>query len=112
MLQIFSFILLIISSFSKSTIWIDCDPGIDDTFAIILAAMHPDINLLGVSTVGGNTQLSATTQNAQDILTAIGSDISVYEGTQKLVSNNKLQTATEIHGTTGLGGAVFPHSSK
>ena len=41
----------------KKTIWLDCDPGLDDTFAIIYAAHSPKLNLLGVSTSPGNTSL-------------------------------------------------------
>ncbi len=36
----------------KEKVILDCDPGHDDAFAIMLAAQHLD--LLGVTTVGGN----------------------------------------------------------
>lgn len=32
----------------------DCDPGHDDAVAMLLAIGNPKINLLGVTTVGGN----------------------------------------------------------
>ncbi len=41
----------------STSIWLDCDPGLDDTFAIIYAAHAPTINLLGISTSPGNTSL-------------------------------------------------------
>ena len=56
----------------KLTVWLDCDPGLDDTFAIMYAACDKKINLLGVSTSPGNTNLHNTTQNALDVLYNIG----------------------------------------
>ena len=41
----------------RKSIWLDCDPGLDDTFAIIYAALSPRLNLLGLSTSPGNTNL-------------------------------------------------------
>ena len=57
---------------SEVPVWIDCDPGLDDTLAIILASWHEKINLIGISTSAGNTSLDNTTKNALDILYNIG----------------------------------------
>jgi inosine-uridine nucleoside N-ribohydrolase len=43
---------------------IDTDPGIDDAVAIALALAVPDVEVIGISTVGGNTGLQHTTRNA------------------------------------------------
>lgn len=60
---------------------LDCDTGTDDAIAIMLAALHPDLELLGVSTVHGNHPVSVTTDNTLRILDHIGrSDIPVYAG--------------------------------
>jgi uridine nucleosidase len=73
----------------KHTIWLDCDPGLDDTFAIILAAHHKDIHLLGVSTSPGNTSLENTTHNALNVLYNIGrSDVPVFAGSNALIKGN------------------------
>jgi inosine-uridine nucleoside N-ribohydrolase len=70
----------------KYTVWLDCDPGLDDTFAIIYAAYDKNINLLGVSTSPGNTNLHNTTQNALDVLYNIGKqDVQVYSGSNLLL---------------------------
>jgi inosine-uridine nucleoside N-ribohydrolase len=60
---------------------IDCDTGTDDAVALMLAALHPEIDLIGVSTVFGNAPLTATTTNSISVLDLIGrSDIPVHAG--------------------------------
>lgn len=49
-------------------IWLDCDPGLDDALALVLASKHEKINLIAVSTSAGNTSIDNTTRNALDIL--------------------------------------------
>ncbi len=56
----------------KIDVWLDCDPGIDDTFAMILSAYSPQINLLGISTVSGNSNVEYMTRNTLKILNLIG----------------------------------------
>ena len=47
---------------------IDCDPGLDDAIALILA--HRCAEVVGITTVSGNVPLAATTANAL-MLTAL-----------------------------------------
>jgi uridine nucleosidase len=75
-----------------------------DVFAIILAAYHPALNLLGISTVFGNASLSHTTYNAGSVLTAIGqSSIPVYPGASSGLVRPAAH-AGDIHGESGLDG--------
>lgn len=95
----------------KINVWLDCDPGLDDCFAIILAAGHARFNLIGVSTCGGNTTVQNTTQNALDVLYHIGrSDVPVYMGSQESMSLGTL-FAAEVHGEKGLGGVQLVQSN-
>ncbi|KAK4128811.1 nucleoside hydrolase [Parathielavia appendiculata] len=91
---------------NRIPIWLDCDPGHDDTFAILLAAYHPAIRILGVSTVFGNASLEKTTRNACSILTAIGkaSAIPVYVGASRALYRPAMHAPTDIHGESGLDG--------
>lgn len=41
----------------KRKIILDCDPGHDDAIAIMMAARHPSIDLLGITIVAGNQTL-------------------------------------------------------
>ncbi|KAI8958570.1 Inosine/uridine-preferring nucleoside hydrolase [Daldinia sp. FL1419] len=86
-------------------LWLDCDPGHDDVFAILLAAYHPGIRLLGISTVHGNAPLDKTTRNARSVLAAIGKhdSIRVYPGAAQALQRPAVH-AVDIHGESGLDG--------
>jgi purine nucleosidase/ribosylpyrimidine nucleosidase len=63
---------------------LDVDTGTDDAVAVILAALHPDIDLVGVSTVWGNLPIENTTDNTLRVLDFIGkSEIPVHRGLGK-----------------------------
>ena len=51
---------------------LDCDPGHDDAVAIMLAAANDNIEILGITCVGGNATLENTKINALKICTLIG----------------------------------------
>jgi inosine-uridine nucleoside N-ribohydrolase len=60
---------------------LDVDTGTDDAVAIMLAALHPDLELLAVTTVNGNVEVARCTDNTLRTLEWIGKgDIPVYEG--------------------------------
>ena len=81
---------------------LDCDPGHDDAVAILLAAGNTDIELLGLTTVGGNHTIDHVTRNAQQVLTVAGlRDVPVYRGVTRPLLNDVV-TAEDIHGNTGM----------
>ncbi|KAH8762466.1 Inosine/uridine-preferring nucleoside hydrolase domain-containing protein [Diaporthe sp. PMI_573] len=91
-------------------VWLDADPGHDDVFAILLAAYHPGIKLLGISTVFGNAPLEKTTWNATSVLTAIGQHdrIPIYPGASSPLQRPRLsENAEDIHGESGLDGTTL-----
>ncbi|WP_344680946.1 nucleoside hydrolase [Saccharopolyspora taberi] len=60
---------------------LDVDTGTDDAVAIMFAALHPELDLIGVTTVNGNVPLARTTDNTLRVLDWIGrSDIPVFPG--------------------------------
>ncbi|KAJ8217127.1 hypothetical protein LV164_000652 [Aspergillus fumigatus] len=75
-----------------------------DVFAILLAAHHPSLHLLGITTVHGNSSLENTTTNALRVLEAIGRpDVPVYAGSRKPFCRPAVH-APDIHGDSGLDG--------
>lgn len=60
---------------------LDCDTGTDDALAIAVAALHPDLDLLGVTTVWGNHEIAHTTDNTLRVLDHLGfADVPVHAG--------------------------------
>ena len=87
---------------------IDCDPGQDDAVALLLAVGDPRVNLLGVTTVGGNQSLPKVTRNARAVLEAAHArDVCVHAGSARPLVR-RLRVAAEVHGETGLDGARLP----
>jgi len=63
---------------------LDVDTGYDDAVAILMAAGHPAIDLLGVTTVAGNAPLPVTTDNTLRTLDAAGyTDVPVIAGAHR-----------------------------
>jgi inosine-uridine nucleoside N-ribohydrolase len=88
---------------------IDCDPGHDDAVAILYAARHHE--LLGITTVHGNSSLENTTRNALRVLTLAGLDVPVAAGCAGPLVGQPFH-ASHIHGTSGLDGALLPEPSR
>jgi pyrimidine-specific ribonucleoside hydrolase len=87
---------------------LDCDPGHDDALAMLLALQRPELELLGVSTVAGNSTLENTTRNALAVLTLLGrDDVPVAAGADAPLAR-PLVTAPNVHGGSGLAGALLP----
>lgn len=87
----------------------DCDPGLDDAVALLLALASPEeINLLGVTTVAGNIPLADCNNNARKVCELAGRpDVAIYPGCPRPMLN-RLVTATHVHGESGIGRAELP----
>jgi purine nucleosidase len=93
---------------------LDCDPGIDDAFAIAFACGHPGIDLAAVTTVAGNVGLEKTTANALAVLEFLGHpDVPVAAGSPAplLRPFGEGHDGHDVHGKSGLGGARLPAAS-
>ncbi|AQW27581.1 MULTISPECIES: nucleoside hydrolase [Clostridium] len=87
----------------KRKVIVDCDPGIDDALAIILALKSKEIEVIGITTVSGNVKSLQGAKNALKVLKLLGRlDIPVYLGESKPIKR-ELVTAQDTHGEDGLG---------
>ena len=87
---------------------LDCDPGLDDALALLLAHGDPNIDLVGVTTVGGNVGLASTTKNALELREYLKfPDVPVSAGAAKPLTR-ELVDASHVHGASGLGNVSLP----
>lgn len=90
----------------KRKIILDCDPGHDDAIAIMMAAKHPAIDLLGITIVAGNQTLDKTLINGLNVCQKLEINVPVYAGMPQPIMRKQI-VADNIHGETGLDGPVF-----
>ena len=89
---------------------IDCDPGIDDALALLLAAASPELELLGVTCVAGNRPLAATADNACRVLDLAGRHaVPVHAGCSRPLAHGEPR-CNLVHGEDGLGGVALPRT--
>lgn len=96
---------------ARRPILIDCDPGLDDAAAILMALGAADrLDLKAVTTVAGNVGLQAVTANARGLLALAGrDDAPVFAGCPRPLIGGDLDAA-HVHGADGIGGVALPVS--
>ena len=82
---------------AKQKIIIDCDTGKDDAIAIMTAAGSADLELLAVTTVAGNVEVSLTTANSLRVLEYLGLKVPVYAGCDRPLVRDQI-LAKAVHG--------------
>lgn len=90
---------------------IDTDTGADDASALIFAAKCKSIDILGVTTLVGNTNLEQSTRNALMALELAGSDAPVYKGAGK-TCNGKERKMRGVFGNDGMGDCDLIHPTR
>ena len=95
----------------RKKIILDCDPGHDDAIAILLAARHPAIELLAITTVAGNQSVEKTAYNALRVCSLANiRDVPIARGMERPLVR-EARHAADIHGESGLDGPDIPESS-
>lgn len=81
-----------------------CDPGIDDSLAIMYSILDPEIELVGIVASYGNLTKNQATANAAYLLHLAGkTEIPIIPGASMPVQEGYLQIYPEIHGANGIG---------
>jgi purine nucleosidase len=91
----------------KTKVFIDCDPGIDDALALLLALCHPNVSVVGIGVNCGNVPVELGVKNVLHILELTGQvHVPVYAGAEKPLQRNFV-SAQDTHGENGLGEIIF-----
>ena len=88
---------------TRPCVVLDCDPGIDDAIAILVAARYAE--LVAITTVNGNVSLEKTTRNALVVTQIADLDVPVHRGSAEPLVPHVLD-ASHVHGDSGLGDGV------
>jgi len=87
---------------------IDADTGIDDAMAILFALRSPALEVVGISSVFGNTTLENATANALRLVELAGASVPVARGAAAPLVKERRPAPTFVHGTDGLGEVAGP----
>jgi inosine-uridine nucleoside N-ribohydrolase len=84
---------------------LDVDTGTDDAVALMLAALHPHLELIGATTVNGNVPVDYCTENSLRVFDYIGIPVPVYEGVSRPIARadfpiprGEIQSSNAVHG--------------
>jgi purine nucleosidase len=90
--------------------FIDCDPGVDDSVAILFALNRPDVEIVGISTSTGNVSAAQGAENTLRILKLAGMEgkIPVCVGAEKPLVGEIDGFPDFIHGKNGMGDVELP----
>lgn len=92
--------------FNRIPLIIDCDPGIDDAFAIVYAHLTKQFDLKAIVSVAGNVPIESTTQNADFLINKLEMNCPLIRGAVKPLIGEPI-IAKYAHGANGLGGYQF-----
>ena len=88
-----------------TSVLIDTDPGIDDAVALALASKLPDLNVVALTTVHGNSNVERGTRNARLVASIAGIEAPIIAGAASPLVR-EARDARETHGPEGLGHVI------
>jgi pyrimidine-specific ribonucleoside hydrolase len=91
---------------------LDVDTGVDDACALLLAALHPDVDLRAVTCVGGNAGVDDVVRNTLRVLDVAGRpDVPVARGAARPLIE-PAREARHVHGDDGMADLGWPASDR
>lgn len=85
---------------------IDVDTGIDDAIGLCLAVQSGQADILGITTVNGNTSLEQATVNTTKVMKLLGrEDVAIVKGANRPLLRDP-HFEVSVHGNDGIGGAL------
>ncbi len=91
----------------KRPVIIDCDPGTDDTIALVMALAAEELDVKAITTVAGNQTGDKTAINGRKIVSYLKKNVPVAHGADKPIMR-PLVTAPHVHGESGMGPVELP----
>ncbi len=100
----------------KRKLIIDCDPGVDDAYAIVMALLSEEFEVLGITGVSGNKSIDAVIPNALRLTQFLNKDVKVYRGAAanlESMRNGVVQKndAETFHGKDGMGNSELSYTT-
>ncbi|MBW3088561.1 nucleoside hydrolase [Bifidobacterium sp. 82T24] len=94
-------------------VYFDCDTGIDDSLALAYLMAAPDVRLVGVGTVAGNTNADQAARNSLDLLALGGhGHVPVAVGARGYRVNVFSGGVPAVHGANGVGDVDLPVANR
>jgi pyrimidine-specific ribonucleoside hydrolase len=91
---------------------LDVDTGVDDACALLLAALHPGLDLRAVTCVGGNAGVDEVVGNTLKVLDSAGrTDVPVARGAARPLLE-PVGHALHVHGDDGMADLGWPASDR
>ncbi|XP_062574557.1 nucleoside hydrolase-like isoform X1 [Saccostrea cucullata] len=88
---------------AKQKMIIDCDTGVDDAQAIMMAVSRPEIDVIAITCVNGNVDIDNVCKNTLRVLKICDSlHIPIFKGSARSIVHYD-EDASHVHGKDGLG---------
>ncbi|MCI9856980.1 nucleoside hydrolase [Microbacterium proteolyticum] len=98
---------------TRRPILVDCDTGIDDALALAYLLAEPAVEIVGVTTVSGNTDAARAAANTLSLFELAGADdIPVAVGAHDFRGRAYAGGAPHVHGDDGVGGIALTASAR